>query len=50
MKLEQKFLSIDFDSETELSGSLMIDWKLVQRIQVPHATAEYGVAVALILV
>ena len=50
MKMDQKFLSIDLDSESELSGSLMTDWKLVQRIQVPHATAERGVAVALILV
>ena len=49
MKLDQKFLSIDFDSWSELSGSLMADRKLVQRIRVQHATAEHaGVAVALI--
>ena len=48
MKLDQKFLSIDYDSGNELSGSLMADRKLVQRIQVQHATAERGGAVALI--
>ena len=40
IKIDQKFLSIDFDSWSELSGVLMADRKLVQRIQVPHATAE----------
>ena len=35
--MDQKFLSIDFDPWSELSGSL-----------VPHATAERGVAVVLI--
>ena len=48
MKMNQKFLSIDFDSGSELSGSLMADSKLVQRIKVPHAIAERGVAVALV--
>ena len=48
MKMDQKFLSIDYDSGSELSGSLVADRKLVQRIQVPHATAERSVAVALI--
>ena len=48
MKIDQKLLSIDFDSWSELSSSLIVDKKLVQRIQVPHATAERGVAVALI--
>ena len=47
MKMDQKFLSIDYDPGSELSGSLVADRKLVQRIQVPHATAERGVAVAL---
>ena len=46
--MDQKFLSTDFDSESELSDSLMADRKLVQRIQVPYATAELGVAVQLI--
>ena len=40
IKIHQKFLSIDFDSWSELLGLLMADRKLVQRIQVPHATAE----------
>ena len=40
IKIDQKFLSIDFDSWSKLSGLLMADRKLVQRIQVPHATAE----------
>ena len=48
MKMDQKFPSIDFDSWSELSGSLMADEKLVQSIQVPCAMAERGVAVALI--
>ena len=48
MKINQKFLSIDFDSWSELSGSLMADRQLVQRIKVPHATAERDEAVALI--
>ena len=48
MKMYKKFFSIDFDSGSELSGSLMADRKFVQRIQVPHATAERGLAVALI--
>ena len=47
MKMNQKFLLIDFDSGSELSGSLNADRKLVQRIQVLHATAEHGVAVVL---
>ena len=48
MKMDQKFLSIDVDSWSELSGSLMAVRKLVQEIQVPNATAERGVAVALL--
>ena len=48
MKIDQKFLSVDFDSWSELSGSLMADRKLVQKIQVPHAIAERCVAVELI--
>ena len=44
MKMDQKFLSIVFDSRSKLSGSLMVDRQLVQRIQVPHATAELVVA------
>ena len=48
MKMDQKFLSIDFDSWNKLSGSLMADRKLIQRIQVPHATVEHGVVVGLI--
>ena len=48
MKMDQKFLSIDYDSGSKLSGSLVADRKLFQRIQVTHATAERGVAVALI--
>ena len=46
--MDQKFLSNNFDSGSELSGSLMADRKLGQRIQVPHATAERVVSVALI--
>ena len=46
--MDQKFLSIDFDYWSELSGSLMADKNLVQKILVPHATAERGVAVVLI--
>ena len=49
MKMDQKFLSIDFDSRNKLSGSLMAVRKLVQEIQVSNATAaERGVAMALI--
>ena len=48
MKMDQKFLSNDFDSWSELLGSLMADRKLVQKILVPCATAERGVAVVLI--
>ena len=48
MKMDQKFLTIVFDSWSELSGSLMADRKLVQKIQAPHANAERCVAVALI--
>ena len=44
MKMDQKLLSIEFDSGSELLGSFMADRKLVQRIQVSHATAERGVA------
>ena len=44
MKMGKKFPSIVFDSGSKLSGSLMADRQLVQRIQVPHATAEPGVA------
>ena len=40
MKHDQKFLFINFDSWIELSALLMADRKLVQRIQVPRATAE----------
>ena len=32
LKMDQKFLSIDFDFWSELSGSVMADRKLVQRI------------------
>ena len=38
MKMDQKFLSIDFDSWSELSGSLMSVRKLVQKIKVQNAT------------
>ena len=48
MKMDQKGLSIDFDSWSELSGSLMTNRKLVKKILVPQATAERGVAVVLI--
>ena len=48
MKMDQKFLSIDFDSWSELSGLLMADRKLVQKILGLHVTAERGVAVVLI--
>ena len=37
-KMDQKFLLIDFDSWSELSGSLMAIRKLVQEIKVPNAT------------
>ena len=47
MKMDQKLLLIDFYSWSELSGSLMADGKLVQKIQVPHATAVCGEAVSL---
>ena len=47
-KMDQKFPSVDFDSWRELSGSLMANRNLVQNIQVPLATADRGVAVALI--
>ena len=46
--MDQKFLSIGFDSWSELSGSSMANRKLVQKILVPHATAERGLAVILI--
>ena len=48
MKMDQKFYQIDFDSWSELSGSLMAKRKLIQKILVEHATAEGGVAVVLI--
>ena len=35
--MDQKFLSIDVGSWSELSGSLMAFRKLVQEIQVPNA-------------
>ena len=35
--MDQKFLSIDFDSWNELSGLLMTVRKLVQKIQVANA-------------
>ena len=38
MKMDQKFLSIDFDSGSELPGSLVAVRTLVQKIQVPNAT------------
>ena len=44
MKMDRKLLSIEFDSVSELLGSFMAGRKLVQRIQVSHATAERGVA------
>ena len=47
MKMHQKFLSIDFDSWSKLSGSFMADKKLVQKIQALLANADRGVAVAL---
>ena len=47
MKMDQKFLSVDFDSRRELSGSLMAVRKLVEEIKVPNATAERGVTAAL---
>ena len=37
-KMDQKFLSIDFDSWSELSGSLMAIRKFVQEIKVLNAT------------
>ena len=40
IKIDQKFLLFDFDSWSKLSGLLMAGGQLVQRIQVPHATAE----------
>ena len=43
--MDQKYLSIDFDSWSKLSGLLMADRKLVKKIQVSHATAKRGVAV-----
>ena len=48
MKIDQIFLSIDFDSWSELSGSLIAFRKLIQEIQTSNATAERGVAVILI--
>ena len=48
MKMDQKFLLIDFDSWSELSGSLMAYRKLVQKIQVLHATTVCGVAMSFI--
>ena len=48
MNMDKKFLSIDFDSWSESVSSLIADRKLVQQIEVPHATAERGVAVALL--
>ena len=40
MKIDQNFLSIDFDSWSELSGSLMAVRKLAQEIQVQNATIQ----------
>ena len=40
MKTDQKFLSIDFDSWSELSGSLMAFKKFIQENQVPNATIQ----------
>ena len=48
MKVDQKFLSTDFDSSSKLSGSMKADRKLVQEIEVTNTTAERGVAVSLI--
>ena len=45
MKMDHKFLLLNFDSSSKLSGSLMADRKLVQKILVQYATAERGVAV-----
>ena len=45
----EKFLSTDFNYWIELSAPLMAARKLVQKIQVENATAQGGVAVALIL-
>ena len=47
--MDQKSLSIDFDSRSELPGSFMFmtDRKLVHKIQVLQATAERCVVVAL---
>ena len=47
MKMDLNFLSIDSDSRSELSSSLMAVRKMVQEIQVTNATAERGVAEAL---
>ena len=38
MKTDQKFLSMDFDSWSELSGSLMAVRKFIQENQIPNAT------------
>ena len=45
---DEQFFSIDLNSWSELSCSLMADRKLVQKIQDPHATAKRSVAVVLI--
>ena len=46
--MDQILLSIDFDSWSELSGSLIAVRKLIQEIQVSNATAVRGVAATLI--
>ena len=43
--MDQNFLSIDFDSWSELSDSLLADRKLVQKTLDSHATADRCVAV-----
>ena len=40
IKINQKFLSIHFDSWSELSGLLMANRQLVPEIQVPNATTQ----------
>ena len=46
IKMDQKFLSSDFDSWNELSGSLMTVGKLVQEIHVPNANMYIGIRLA----
>ena len=48
MKMDQKFLIIDFYSWSELSGSLMAESWLKKSKSHAHATAVRGAAVSLI--